>query len=178
MRPYGPEMQQLLDEFQPRAVIGPLLTREIHSLGRLPDEYATPFITPSSTLLNVRQYGSYWFNTAMTSSVQAKRLVEYAVLKLGYHRFCIVYPKTAYGRELADMFAKEVIHSGGEVIAVEEYTEDQTDVAEQLRRREKSRILSNMVLKRKRKPEQARNVSCIRLALMPYFFQDNRFTWP
>ncbi len=132
--PLRVEMQRLLDEFQPRAVIGPLLTREIHSLGRLPDDYATPFITPSSTLLNVRQYGSYWFNTAMTSSVQAKRLVEYATMNLGYHRFCIVYPKTAYGRELADMFRKEVIHSGGEVIAVEEYTEEQTDVAEQLRR--------------------------------------------
>jgi outer membrane PBP1 activator LpoA protein len=132
--PLRDEMQQLLDEFQPRAVIGPLLSSEIRSLGRLPDDYATPFITPSSTLLNVRQYGSYWFNTAMTSSVQAKRLVEYAILKLGYHRFCIIYPKTAYGRELADMFGKEVLHSGGEVIAVEEYTEDQTDVANQLRR--------------------------------------------
>ncbi len=132
--PLRVEMRQLLDEFQPQAVIGPLLSREIRDLGRLPDEYATPFITPSSTLLNVRQYGSYWFNTAMTSSVQAKRLVEYAVMELGYHRFCIVYPKTAYGRELADMFRKEVIHSGGEVIAVEEYTEEQTDVAEQLRR--------------------------------------------
>jgi ABC-type branched-subunit amino acid transport system substrate-binding protein len=132
--PLRVEMQQLLDEFQPQAVIGPLLTREIHSLGRLPDDYATPFITPSSTLLNVRQYGSYWFNTAMTSSVQAKRLVEYAILKLGYHRFCIIYPKTAYGRELADMFEKEVLHSGGEIIAVEEYTEEQTDIANQLRR--------------------------------------------
>jgi ABC-type branched-subunit amino acid transport system substrate-binding protein len=165
--PLRDEMRQLLDEFQPRAVIGPLLSSEIRSLGRLPDDYATPFITPSSTLLNVRQYGSYWFNTAMTSSVQAKRLVEYAILKLGYHRFCIIYPKTAYGREssvqakrlveyailklgyhrfciiypktaygreLADMFEKEVLHSGGEVIAVEEYTEEQTDIANQLRR--------------------------------------------
>ena len=132
--PLKVEMQQLLDEFQPRAVIGPLLSKEIRNLGRLPDDYATPFITPSSTLLNVRQYGSYWFNTAMTSSVQAKRLVEYAMMELDYHRFCIVYPKTAYGRELADMFRKEVVHSGGEVIAVEEYTEEQTDVAEQLRR--------------------------------------------
>jgi ABC-type branched-subunit amino acid transport system substrate-binding protein len=131
--PLRDEMQQLLDEFQPRAVIGPLLSREIRSLGRLPDDYDTPFITPSSTLLNVRQYGSYWFNTAMTSSVQAKRLVEYAMMELGYHRFCIIYPKTAYGRELADMFGKEVVHSGGEVIAVEEYTEEQTDIGEQLR---------------------------------------------
>ena len=131
--PLRVEMQQLLDEFQPRAVIGPLLSREIRGLGRLPDSYATPFITPSSTLLNVRQYGSFWFSTAMTSSIQAKRLVEYAIMELGHHRFCIIYPKTAYGRELADMFAKEVLHSGGEIIAIEEYAEEQTDVAEQLR---------------------------------------------
>ena len=31
------------------------------------------------------------------------------------------------------MFGKEVVHSGGEVIAVEEYTEEQTDISEQLR---------------------------------------------
>ena len=74
--PLRVELQQLLNEFQPRALIGPLLSREIRDLNRLPDDYATPFITPSSTLLNVRQYGSYWFNTAMTSSIQAKRLVE------------------------------------------------------------------------------------------------------
>jgi branched-chain amino acid transport system substrate-binding protein len=128
------EMQQLLDEFQPKAIVGPLLSREIQGLGRLPDEYATPFVTPSSTLLNVRQFGSFWFSTAMTSSVQAKRLVEYATLKLGYHRFCIIYPQTAYGRELSDMFAKEVLHSGGEIIASEGYSEDQSDIGEQLRR--------------------------------------------
>ncbi|MEE8124536.1 MAG: ABC transporter substrate-binding protein, partial [Nitrospirales bacterium] len=132
--PLPVEMQQLLEEFQPRAVIGPLLSREIQELGNLPDDYVTPFITPSSTLLNVRQFGSFWFSTAMTSSVQAKRLVEYAIMTLKYHRFCIIYPQTAYGRELADMFAKEVLHSGGEIIATEEYTEEQTDIGDQLRR--------------------------------------------
>ncbi len=132
--PLRVEMLQLLNEFQPRAVIGPLLSKEMRDLAHLPDDYATPFITPSSTLLNVRQYGSFWFSTTMTSSVQAKRLVEYAMMKLDYHRFCIIYPKTAYGREIADMFGKEVLHSGGEIIAVEGYTEDQTDIGDQLRR--------------------------------------------
>ena len=134
---HGPlrvEMQQMLDEFQPLAVIGPLLSREIQNVGRLGDDYNTPFLTPSSTLLNVRQYGSFWFSTAMTSSVQAKRMAEYAILKMGLHRFVVIYPQTAYGRELADLFAKEVLHSGGEIIAVESYSEDQTDVADQLRR--------------------------------------------
>lgn len=128
------EMEQLLDEFQPRGVIGPLLSREIQEIGRLGDDYSTPFITPSSTLLNVRQYGSFWFSTAMTSSVQAKRLAEYAMLKMNLHRFCVIYPQSAYGRELADLFAKEVVHSGGEIIAAEGYSEEQTDIAEQLKR--------------------------------------------
>ena len=132
--PLRVEMQQMLDEFEPRAVIGPLLSREIQNIGRLGDNYSTPFITPSSTLLNVRQYGSFWFSTAMTSSVQAKRMAEYAILKMGLHRFVVIYPQTAYGRELADLFAKEVLHSGGEIIAQEGYSEEQSDVAEQLRR--------------------------------------------
>ncbi|HNP28369.1 MAG TPA: penicillin-binding protein activator [Nitrospirales bacterium] len=131
--PLRAEIQQWLGEFRPLAVIGPLLSREIEALGQLPDQYVTPFVTPSSTLLNVRQFGSFWFSTAMTSSVQAKRLVEYAILKLGYHRFSIIYPQTAYGREMSDMFAKEVLHSGGEIIASEGYAEDQTDIGAQLR---------------------------------------------
>lgn len=132
--PLRVEMQQMLNEFQPEAVIGPLLSKEIQNIGRLGDEYGTPFLTPSSTLLNVRQYGSFWFSTAMTSSVQAKRMAEYAILKMGLHRFAIIYPQSAYGRELADLFAKEVVHSGGEIIASEGYSEDQTDVAEQIRK--------------------------------------------
>ncbi len=131
--PLKVEIRQMLDEFQPRAVIGPLLSREIQQVGQLPDEYTIPFVTPSSTLLNVRQFGSFWFSTAMTSSVQAKRLVEYAILELGHYRFAIVYPETAYGKELSDMFAKEVLHSGGEVIGIESYSEDQTDIGDQLR---------------------------------------------
>ena len=127
------EIRQMLDEFQPEAVIGPLLSREIQQVGNMPDDYAIPFITPSSTLLNVRQFGSFWFSTAMTSSVQAKRLVEYAIMELGHYRFSIVHPQTAYGKELADMFAKEVLHSGGEIIGIESYSEDQTDIGDQLR---------------------------------------------
>ncbi len=132
--PLRVEMQQLIEEFQPLGLIGPLLSREIQEIGDLPDDYGIPFITPSSTLLNVRQFGSFWFSTAMTSSVQAKRLVEYAVMNLDYHRFCVIYPKSSYGRELASMFTKEVLHSGGEIIAAEEYAEEQTDIGEQLRR--------------------------------------------
>lgn len=131
--PLKDEIRHMLDEFQPHAVIGPLLSREIQQVGHIPDDYNVPFITPSSTLLNVRQFGSFWFSTAMTSSVQAKRLVEYAIMELGYYRFSIVYPQTAYGKELSDMFAKEVLHSGGEIIGIESYGEDQTDIGDQLR---------------------------------------------
>lgn len=148
--PLRVEMQQLLQEFRPLAVVGPLLSREIQGLGRLPDNYTTPFITPSSTLLNVRQFGSFWFSTAMPSSVQAKRLVEYAVLMLGFHRFSIIYPQSAYGRELSEMFTKEVLHYGGEIIASESYTEDQTDIAEQLRRVKEKDLANDGTVKKEK----------------------------
>jgi branched-chain amino acid transport system substrate-binding protein len=157
--PLREEIQHVLDEFQPLTVIGPLLSREIQEIGRLPDEHATPFITPSSTLSNVRQYGSFWFSTAMTSSVQAKRLVEYAILQLGYHRFCIIYPQTSYGRELSDMFAKEVLHSGGEIIASEGYSEDQTDISEQLRHlKEKDLVQYGRIKREKTRTGEFRTV--------------------
>jgi branched-chain amino acid transport system substrate-binding protein len=157
--PLRVEIQQLLEEFEPVAVVGPLLSREIQMLGRIPDHYATPFITPSSTLLNVRQFGSFWFSTAMPSSVQAKRLVEYAILKLGYHRFCIIYPQSAYGRELSEMFTKEVLHFGGEIIASESYAENETDLGEQLRRlKEKDLAKDGTIKKEKTRTKEERTV--------------------
>ena len=60
------EISQLLDEFTPVALIGPLLAREVQLLADIPNLAAVPFITPTATLPDVKQFGRYWFSTAMT----------------------------------------------------------------------------------------------------------------
>jgi len=130
--PLHDELEQVLNDFTPIAAIGPLLSREIQSIADLADDYDVPMLTPSATLLDVRRFGSYWFSTALTATLQVRQLVDYAMNQLGHTRFCIIAPETAYGREMSQLFTQAVEYFGGELIAVEHYSEQQTDVAEQI----------------------------------------------
>ncbi len=126
------EFVQVLNDFTPVAAIGPLLSREIQSIAHLADEYKIPMVTPSATLLDVRRFGSYWFSTALTAALQVRELVDYAMTQRGYTRFCIIAPHTAYGREMSQLFTQAVEYFGGELIAIENYSEQETDIAEQI----------------------------------------------
>ncbi len=126
------EFSQLLDEFAPIALIGPLLAQEVQLLGDTPDRAAVPFLTPTATLQNVKQFGRYWFSTAMTPSLQVKHLVEYTMRHFGYTRFCILAPQTPHGKRLNHIFQQTVIKNGGEVVAAELYQSGTTDASAQI----------------------------------------------
>lgn len=128
------EFSHLLEEFHPIALIGPLLAREVKRVADLPDPAQVPFITPTASLPDVKQFGRYWFSTAMTPPLQVTRIVEYAMQHFGYTRFCVLAPRTAYGKHLNRLFQQTVIAHGGEVIAAEWYQPGTTDATEQIAR--------------------------------------------
>ncbi len=124
----------LLNTDRPLAVIGPLLSKNLPVMAELAERAHIPLITPTATLPNVRRLGNYVFSTALTFQHQAKRIAAYAIKEQGFRRFCILHPDTAYGRELARLFAQEVRQHEGEVIAIESYKEGEADVSAQLKR--------------------------------------------
>jgi branched-chain amino acid transport system substrate-binding protein len=128
------ELGDLLSERRPLAVIGPLLSRDLPLVAGLADQTMTPFVTPSANMSDVRHLGGYLFSTAMTQPLQARRLADYAIGQAGYRRFCILYPDTPYGHELAALFSNEVKQRGGELIAVESYKETDADFSQPIRR--------------------------------------------
>lgn len=128
------ELSQLLHEFSPIALIGPLLAREVRLLADVPDLTAVPFITPTATLPNVKQFGRYWFSTAMTPSLQINRLVDFTMRHFGHTRFCLLTPHTALGRQWYHLFQRAVARNGGEVIAAERYQPKTTDASAQITR--------------------------------------------
>ena len=128
------EISQLLDDFSPIAMIGPLLAREVQLLADTPDLAAVPFITPTATLPNVKPFGRYWFSTAMTPSLQINRLVDYAMQHFGHTRFCLLAPHTPHGRHLHHIFQQAVVRNGGEMIAAEWYQPGTTDASMQITR--------------------------------------------
>jgi ABC-type branched-subunit amino acid transport system substrate-binding protein len=128
------DFSELLNTDRPLAVIGPLLSKNLPAMAELAERAHIPLITPTATLPNVRRLGNYVFSTALTFQLQAKRIAAYAIKEQGFRRFCILHPDTAYGRELARLFAHEVQQNEGEVIAIESYKEGETDVSAQLKR--------------------------------------------
>ncbi|MDQ6732766.1 MAG: penicillin-binding protein activator, partial [Nitrospirota bacterium] len=128
------ELGDLLNERRPLAVIGPLHSRDLPLVAGLADQTMTPFVTPSANMSDVRHLGGYLFSTAMTQPLQARRLADYAIGQAGYRRFCILYPDTPYGHELAALFSNEVKQRGGELIAMESYKETDADFSQPIRR--------------------------------------------
>lgn len=121
------QLSEAIAEYKPLAVIGPLFSRDLPLVAELAEKTETPFLTPTAALADVRRLGTYLFNTSASFFQQAHRLADYAVQYLGYTRFGILHPDTAYGQELARLFAQEARQFGGEIIAVESYKETDTD---------------------------------------------------
>jgi ABC-type branched-subunit amino acid transport system substrate-binding protein/predicted negative regulator of RcsB-dependent stress response len=128
------ELADLIAEYHPLAVVGPLLSRELQTAAAVAEDEHTPFVTPAATLPDVRHLGAYLFSTTLTYQQQATRLADYAVTRMGYRRFCILHPDSHYGLELARLFSQEVKQRGGTIIAVESYKESDTDFGAQIKR--------------------------------------------
>jgi branched-chain amino acid transport system substrate-binding protein len=128
------DLQDTIAEYRPIAAIGPLLSRNLPVAAGVADLTETPFITPAATVSDVHHYSPYLFSTALTYGLQAQRIVEHAMAQLGYKRFAVLSPETAYGRELARLFAAEVQRRGGEIIAAESYKPGDTDFGGPIRR--------------------------------------------
>ncbi|MDH4300690.1 MAG: penicillin-binding protein activator [Nitrospira sp.] len=128
------DLSSLLHDDRPLAVIGPMLSRNLPVMAEMAQKTRIPLITPAATLPNVRRLGNYLFSTSLTYASQAERIATYATKEQGHRRFCIIHPDTVYGRELARLFAQEVYHVGGEIIAIEAFKEGETDFAAQIQR--------------------------------------------
>lgn len=127
-------LYQLIDDYRPLAIIGPMRSQELRKMAELAERTETTFVTPSATIPDVQQLGRYVFSTAMTYPLQTRRLVEHAMTRLSYYRFAVLYPDTTYGRALARLFGREVMRRGGEIIAIESYQEGDTDFRQPIRR--------------------------------------------
>ena len=121
------DLSALLTEDRPLVVIGPMLSKNLPVMAELAQRTRIPLITPAATLPNIRRLGTYLFSTSLTYELQAERIAAYAMKEQGYRRFCILYPDTVYGRELARLFAQEVRRHDGEIVAVAPFTEGDTD---------------------------------------------------
>ena len=80
------------------------------------------------------QIGSYVFQNALTSQMQIEFLVDTAMSKRGFRRFAVLYPNDKYGTQYTNLFWDAVLAKGGQIVAAQSYTKDETDFRQQIRR--------------------------------------------
>ena len=108
------------------AIIGPMFTQEAKEAASRAQELAVPILTLSGAP-DITQTGSYVFRNFLTRAAQAKRLVDYAVTKLGVKKFATLYPDDHDGNAFLDAFRVEVERHGAELALAEVYPPETTD---------------------------------------------------
>lgn len=126
--------EEMVNEYKPVAVIGPLLSREVRAISSLAEEHGVLFFTPSAIAPDLPGLGRFIFRDALTPHLQAVAMAEYAVKTLGLLRFVILYPKDAYGTTLMEVFSTAVTGMGGEVIHAQDYPPEKIDFGDEIAR--------------------------------------------
>ena len=93
----------------------------------MPDLATVPFITPTATLRNVKQFGTVLGqhrHDAFPPGQSAGGLYHAA---FRVYPVCILAPQTTHGKQLHHLFQQAVVQNGGEVIAAEWYRPGTTD---------------------------------------------------
>jgi branched-chain amino acid transport system substrate-binding protein len=127
------KVEELAREGRVMGIIGPLASRSAAAAARRAQELGVPIITFAQRE-GITEEGDMVFRNFLTPAAEMERLVPKAIHDLGLSRFGILYPDSAYGRRLMNLFWDRVEEGGAHVTAVESYGPEATDFTEQIRK--------------------------------------------
>lgn len=151
------ELEELLKDYQPIAVIGPLLSREMKTVAPSADANEVVFITPTATAPDVQRLGRYLFNAAVNNRALVRELAAYATGPLGWKRFCILAARDAYGTEMTQSFTEEIRRLGGEIIAAETYAPEDTDFGPPIKRLKDADLKTHGKIEKSENPKKGKS---------------------
>ncbi|KYG66672.1 branched-chain amino acid ABC transporter substrate-binding protein [Bdellovibrio bacteriovorus] len=119
-------VERLVKEDNVIAVVGSLLSKTAPAVAAKSDELGVPTIALSQRS-GLTEIGPTVFRNSLTSGMQVRALVRSAMEDFGMKRFAILYPNDAYGVEFTNIFWDEVLARGGQITAVQTYSNKETD---------------------------------------------------
>lgn len=119
-------VERLVREDNVVAVVGSLVSKTATAVTAKTSEYNIPNIALSQKS-GLTEIGNSVFRNSMTSEMQVRELVRYAMEEKGLHKFAIVYPNDPYGIEFTNLFWDEVLARGGEITTAQTYSPKETD---------------------------------------------------
>ncbi len=121
----------LANEDRVMAILGPLTGAASIAAAVSAQQNETPLLSLSQRT-SIPEIGPYVFRNSLTSRLQTRALARYAILQKGLHSFGVLAPDNRLGREMAELFAEEVLKLGGLVIDEQNYAEDANDFRTQI----------------------------------------------
>ena len=128
------ELDDLLEDYRPVAVLGPLLTRNLKVVAPAADARDIVFFTPTATYSEVQRLGRSLFNAGVNHRDLVQDVAEQAIVRSGWKRLCILAPQDAYGDEMVKVFIDEITRLGGELIASDTYNTKDNDFGPAIKR--------------------------------------------
>jgi branched-chain amino acid transport system substrate-binding protein len=123
---------ELAEEEGVMAIAGPLTgVASLAAAGKAQEE-RVPLLTLSQRE-GLPEIGDYVFRDSLTASQQVKSLVNYAMGDRKMTTFAILYPENKLGREMTELFTREVGSRGGHIAATQSYAENDTDFGRQIK---------------------------------------------
>jgi branched-chain amino acid transport system substrate-binding protein len=123
---------ELAEEEGVMGVAGPLTgVASLAAAGKAQEE-RVPLLTLSQRE-GLPEVGDYVFRDSLTTSQQVKSLVHYAMEDQQMTTFAILYPENKLGREMVELFTREVESRGGHIAATQSYAESDTDFGRQIK---------------------------------------------
>jgi branched-chain amino acid transport system substrate-binding protein len=114
------------------AVIGPVTTRDEEAIVPSLEKLKVPVIRPAASRSGFSEKSAWIFRNALTIDSQASAVAQYA-LDLRLKRFVIFYPDEPYGKDLAHLFARELVRKA-EILASVAYPPDTRDFGPYIKR--------------------------------------------
>jgi ABC-type branched-subunit amino acid transport system substrate-binding protein len=107
--------ESLVKDDQVIAIVGPLARNESEAAALKAEELSVPLVSLSLSM-DLPPGGRFSFRNSKSQEDEVRDLVWYAHDYLEARRFAILYPDTAYGQRMLELFWDEVRRKGGEVI--------------------------------------------------------------
>lgn len=112
-------------------ILGPVFSSELVNNAGAALFHKIPIITPTSTQSFLAEKNPYLFQLNPTYDIRGRIMADFACRDLQMKNFAI-FSEEAYGTNFAQSFTDQVIKDGGNIVAIKYYSNDKTDLTEEL----------------------------------------------
>jgi len=113
------------------AVIGPMFSDVAFACAPVANAEHIPLLSPTANETGITKSGPYMFQLNPDLEMHGKAIARYAIQEMGLKTLAVLAPNDPMVNELVDQFVAEARRLGTDVVAVESYPPDLTELREQ-----------------------------------------------